>query len=335
MSHYPLKNKSFSFSADGSLNQSGLREIIQSISPKILRPAIKYTLLVASEHATASARLCIFKSLQTIADESGISKDTARRHLRLITEMGILDRKIMLDRDTGKQRPCLYTYTPTFVRIGKAFRRVADALKTRRCDEYKAALNKFNALLTALISRAASRSTRPEPVADDEIAPLQSATLSPSQNQTQYNRSSDPVDKKDLSENVFSENTNHTASASHPLTKSAAPEMPITYTEDMRADLATAITTKRTACQDIAYRQRQAERKNARPRTNGTPWQKQDSSTTFPAGIYEAANREEEARAIERQRAAASMTPEKTQARINDLRALLKRTSTTSLHAGA
>jgi DNA-binding transcriptional ArsR family regulator len=154
MPHSAIKNKNFSFNPDGSLNQFGLKSIIQEISPKLLRPAVKYTLMIASEHATASAQMCIFKSLQNIADECGISKDTARRHLRQLTEMGILHKQFVIDKQTGKQKPCLYTYTPLFIRIAKGFRRYADKLKSRRQQDFKSARSRFNILLESLVFRA-------------------------------------------------------------------------------------------------------------------------------------------------------------------------------------
>lgn len=329
MAQYSTKNKSFSFSADGSLNQCGLREIIQSISPKILRPAVKYTLLVASEHATASDRLCIFKSLQTIADECGISKDTARRHLHALTHMGILNRKIMIDKETGKQRPCLYTYSALFVRIAKAFRRIADMQKSRRSDLYKAALSKFNALLSALISRARPASSGAEDVGETADTPLQSATLPPSQNQPQYSRSFDPVDKKEKAIIEVSKDKTISGPKSSPGGKG-----PVGFMEDMRAVLASAISSKRAACKN-AERQAKASSRSNSVFPAGTSPRKAPETTTFQHGIYEAANREEEARHAERQRAAASMTLEQTQARISGLRALLKRNTPPQQKAGA
>ncbi|EAQ5294093.1 helix-turn-helix transcriptional regulator, partial [Salmonella enterica] len=156
MTHSAIKNKSFSFNSDGSLNQFGLKSIIQEISPKLLRPAVKYTLMIASEHATASDKLCIFKSLQNIADECGISRDTARRHLQKLTEMGILRKEFVIDKETGKQKPCLYTYSPLFIRIAKGFRRYADKLKSRRQLDFKSARTRFNTLLERLVFRAKS-----------------------------------------------------------------------------------------------------------------------------------------------------------------------------------
>lgn len=329
MAQYSTKNKSFSFSADGSLNQCGLREIIQSISPKILRPAVKYTLLVASEHATASDRLCIFKSLQTIADECGISKDTARRHLHALTHMGILNRKIMVDKETGKQRPCLYTYSALFVRIAKAFRRIADMQKSRRSDLYKAALSKFNVLLSALISRSRPASSGAEDVGETADTPLQSATLPPSQNQPQYSRSFDPVDKKEKAIIEVSKDKTISGPNSSPGGKG-----PIGFMEDMRAVLASAISSKRAACKN-AERQAKASSRSNSVFPAGTSPRQTPETTTFQHGIYEAANREEEARHAERQRAAASMTLEQTQARISGLRALLKRNTPPQQKAGA
>lgn len=330
MAQYSTKNKSFSFSADGSLNQCGLREIIQSISPKILRPAVKYTLLVASEHATASDRLCIFKSLQTIADECGISKDTARRHLHSLTHMGILNRKIVIDQETGKQRPCLYTYSALFVRIAKAFRRIADGQKSRRSDLYKAALNKFNALLSTLISRVRPASSGADDAGESADTPSQSATLPPSQNQPQYSRSFDPVDKKDKAvTDVLKDKTPTGLNSSTGGLKS-----PVTFMEEMRAVLASAISSKRAACKNTE-RQAKVSSRSSSPSPVGTCHRQKPETTTFQHGIYEAANREEETRHAERQRAAASMTLEQTQARISGLRALLKRNTSPQQKAGA
>lgn len=330
MAQYSTKNKSFSFSADGSLNQCGLREIIQSISPKILRPAVKYTLLVASEHATASDRLCIFKSLQTIADECGISKDTARRHLHTLTHMGILNRKIMLDQETGKQRPCLYTYSALFVRIAKAFRRIADGQKSRRSELYKTALSKFNALLSALISRARSASSRAGDAGEEADTPLQSATLPPSQNQPQYSRSFDPVDKKDNAVIDVSKDKTPTGLSS----SAGGLKSPVAFMEEMRAALASAISSKRAACKNAVHQAKTSSRSHSAAPAGTSPRPKPET-TTFQHGIYEAANREEEARYAERQQAAASMTLEQTQARISGLRALLKRNTSTQQNAGA
>jgi DNA-binding MarR family transcriptional regulator len=153
MPYCAVKNKTFSFNNDGSFNQFGLKSVIQEISPKLLRPSEKYILMLASEHATASAKLCIFKSLQTIADDCGVSKDTVRRCLSRCVEMGILTKEFVIDEATGKQKPCLYTYTPLFIRIAKAFRRLADKLKSRRQKDFKDARSRFNTLLERMVFR--------------------------------------------------------------------------------------------------------------------------------------------------------------------------------------
>ncbi|HHX8240125.1 TPA: helix-turn-helix domain-containing protein [Enterobacter asburiae] len=153
MPYCAVKNKTFSFNNDGSFNQFGLKSVIQEISPKLLRPSEKYILMFASEHATASDKLCIFKSLQTIADDCGVSKDTVRRCLTRCVEMGILTKEFVIDETTGKQKPCLYTYTPLFIRIAKAFRRLADKLKSRRQKDFKDARTRFNTLLERMVFR--------------------------------------------------------------------------------------------------------------------------------------------------------------------------------------
>ncbi|HCZ4695442.1 TPA: helix-turn-helix domain-containing protein, partial [Salmonella enterica subsp. enterica serovar Saintpaul str. CFSAN004147] len=157
MSQNPDKNKSFSFKNNGSFNQFGLKSVIQDISPKFLRPGEKYILMQASEHATASDQLCIFKSLKTIAEDCGVSKDTVRRCLTRCVEMGILTKEFVIDKETGKQKPCLYTYTKRFVWIAKAFRRVADTLKSRRQKDFKEALSRFNTALQRMVFLAKVR----------------------------------------------------------------------------------------------------------------------------------------------------------------------------------
>lgn len=157
MSQNTDKNKSFSFKNNGSFNQFGLKSVIQDISPKFLRPGEKYILMQASEHATASDQLCIFKSLKTIAEDCGVSKDTVRRCLTRCVEMGILTKEFVIDKETGKQKPCLYTYTKRFVWIAKAFRRVADTLKSRRQKDFKEALSRFNTALQRMVFLAKVR----------------------------------------------------------------------------------------------------------------------------------------------------------------------------------
>ncbi|HBU7546842.1 TPA: helix-turn-helix domain-containing protein [Klebsiella aerogenes] len=157
MSQNPDKNKSFSFKNNGSFNQFGLKSVIQDISPKFLRPGEKYILMQASEHATASDQLCIFKSLKTIAEDCGVSKDTVRRCLTRCVEMGILTKEFVIDKETGKQKPCLYTYTKRFVWLAKAFRRVADTLKSRRQKDFKEALSRFNTALQRMVFLAKAR----------------------------------------------------------------------------------------------------------------------------------------------------------------------------------
>lgn len=325
MTHSAIKNKSFSFNSDGSLNQFGLKSIIQEISPKLLRPAVKYTLMIASEHATASDKLCIFKSLQNIADECGISRDTARRHLQKLTEMGILRKEFVIDKETRKQKPCLYTYSPLFIRIAKGFRRYADKLKSRRQLDFKSARTRFNTLLERLVFRAKSGFTSLKNKLFSKGYPPKSAIKQGWQNTTQGGGKTDHNKVVINKINKYSAGDTIEGNAAGTVEKSAMIHRngKVRFMQDIR-DLFTAMSHRKSSRKETNINKSTLEQKKTekhKKRTDNTA--SNTMQEAFNHARYEEANRQADQDWEERARIARQSSPQKISEHLANLRALL------------
>ncbi|ECJ2855794.1 winged helix-turn-helix transcriptional regulator [Salmonella enterica subsp. diarizonae] len=325
MTHSAIKNKSFSFNSDGSLNQFGLKSIIQEISPKLLRPAVKYTLMIASEHATASDKLCIFKSLQNIADECGISRDTARRHLQKLTEMGILRKEFVIDKETRKQKPCLYTYSPLFIRIAKGFRRYADKLKSRRQLDFKSARTRFNTLLERLVFRAKSGFTSLKNKLFSKGYPPESAIKQGWQNTTQGGGKTDHNKVVINKINKYSAGDTIEGNAAGTVEKSAMIHRngKVRFMQDIR-DLFTAMSQRKSSRKETNINKSTLEQKKTekyKKRTDNTA--SNTMQEAFNHARYEEANRQADQDWEERARIARQSSPQKISEHLANLRALL------------
>ncbi|EBW7177818.1 helix-turn-helix domain-containing protein [Salmonella enterica] len=325
MTHSAIKNKSFSFNSDGSLNQFGLKSIIQEISPKLLRPAVKYTLMIASEHATASDKLCIFKSLQNIADECGISRDTARRHLQKLTEMGILRKEFVIDKETRKQKPCLYTYSPLFIRIAKGFRRYADKLKSRRQLDFKSARTRFNTLLERLVFRAKSGFTSLKNKIFSNGYPPKSAIKQGWQNTTQGGGKTDHNKVVINKINKYSAGDTIEGNAAGTVEKSAMIHRngKVRFMQDIR-DLFTAMSQRKSSRKETNINKSTLEQKKTekyKKRTDNTA--SNTMQEAFNHARYEEANRQADQDWEERARIARQSSPQKISEHLANLRALL------------
>ncbi|EHF4171925.1 helix-turn-helix transcriptional regulator [Salmonella enterica subsp. enterica serovar Bovismorbificans] len=325
MTHSAIKNKSFSFNSDGSLNQFGLKSIIQEISPKLLRPAVKYTLMIASEHATASDKLCIFKSLQNIADECGISRDTARRHLQKLTEMGILRKEFVIDKETGKQKPCLYTYSPLFIRIAKGFRRYADKLKSRRQLDFKSARTRFNTLLERLVFRAKSGFTSLKNKLFSKGYPPKSAVKQGWQNTTQEGGKTDHNKVVINKINKYSAGDTIEGNAAGTVEKSAIIHKngKVRFMQDIR-DLFTAMSQRKSLRKETNIKKSTLEQNKTekyKKRTDNTASNAMQEA--FNHARYEEANRQADQDWEERARIARQSSPQKISEHLANLRALL------------
>lgn len=325
MTHSAIKNKSFSFNSDGSLNQFGLKSIIQEISPKLLRPAVKYTLMIASEHATASDKLCIFKSLQNIADECGISRDTARRHLQKLTEMGILRKEFVIDKETGKQKPCLYTYSPLFIRIAKGFRRYADKLKSRRQLDFKSARTRFNTLLERLVFRAKSGFTSLKNKLFSKGYPPKSAVKQGWQNTTQEGGKTDHNKVVINKINKYSAGDTIEGNAAGTVEKSAIIHKngKVRFMQDI-LDLFTAMSQRKSSRKETNIKKSTLEQNKTekyKKRTDNTASNAMQEA--FNHARYEEANRQADQDWEERARIARQSSPQKISEHLANLRALL------------
>ncbi|EEA8680812.1 winged helix-turn-helix transcriptional regulator [Salmonella enterica subsp. enterica] len=325
MTHSAIKNKSFSFNSDGSLNQFGLKSIIQEISPKLLRPAVKYTLMIASEHATASDKLCIFKSLQNIADECGISRDTARRHLQKLTEMGILRKEFVIDKETRKQKPCLYTYSPLFIRIAKGFRRYADKLKSRRQLDFKSARTRFNTLLERLVFRAKSGFTSLKNKIFSKGYPPKSAIKQGWQNTTQEGGKTDHNKVVINKINKYSAGDTIEGNAAGTVEKSAMIHRngKVRFMQDIR-DLFAAMSQRKQSRKETNIKKSTLEQNKIgkyKKRTENTA--SNTMQEAFNHARYEEANRQADQDWEERARIARQSSPQKISEHLANLRALL------------
>lgn len=317
------KNKNFSFNNDGSLNQFGLKSVIQEISPKLIRPAVKYTLMVASEHATATPNMYIFKSLQSIADECGISRDTVRRHLMYLTQIGILRKEFVIDKNTREQKPCLYTYTPWFIRLAKYFRKRADKMKSRRQTDYKDAKARFNMMLDRLVFRAKSGLDTLERKLFSKGYPSKSAlkqglkNATPGGGKIEHNKvSSDHVNKSLPAEMVRTEN--HTSpTPSQPLSHKNGAVQIFNVLRECFKNTSTRCKTKR---KDIS-KPKKLEQINKKECAAGS---EQDlAQQTFNHARYREANRLAEESWNERARISRESSPEKSLQQVAKLRAML------------
>ncbi|NBF24531.1 transcriptional regulator [Enterobacter hormaechei] len=317
MSQSPAKNKSFSFKNNGSFNQFGLKSVIQDISPKFLRPGEKYILMQASEHATASDQLCIFKSLQTIAEDCGVSKDTVRRCLTRCVEMGILTKEFVIDKETGKQKPCLYTYTKRFVWLAKAFRRVADTLKSRRQKDFKEALSRFNAALQRMVFLAKIRFSTLKEKLFAKGYPPKCAVKQGLQNATQGGSRIEP-------NKVIPDQVNKSSVAAIEKTDAAKKPAKNGMVRSLQE-----IQEKFAAFALVNRQKKQENNKNVKLEQKHTlpcrkdPEQNPQPKTSFQHTRYREADRQAEDNWKERQRISREMTPEKKAENLAKIRALL------------
>lgn len=316
MSQNPDKNKSFSFKNNGSFNQFGLKSVIQDISPKFLRPGEKYILMQASEHATASDQLCIFKSLKTIAEDCGVSKDTVRRCLTRCVEMGILTKEFVIDKETGKQKPCLYTYTKRFVWIAKAFRRVADTLKSRRQKDFKEALSRFNTALQRMVFLAKVRFSLLKEKLFAKGYPPKFALKQGLQNATQGDSKIEP-------NKVIPDQVNKSSAGA--IEKIDA----IKKSKNGMVRSLQDIQEKFAAFALLNHQKKQKNNQNDRLEQNKArdrckdPEQPPQPKTSFQHTRYREADRQAEDNWNERQRISREMTPEKKAQNLAKIRALL------------
>lgn len=317
MSQSPAKNKSFSFKNNGSFNQFGLKSVIQDISPKLLRPGEKYILMRASEHATASDQLCIFKSLQTIAEDCGVSRDTVRRCLTRCVEMGILTKEFVIDKESRKQKPCLYTYTKRFVWLAKAFRRVADTLKSRRQKAFKEAFTRFNTALQRMVDLAKIRFSTLKNKLFAKGYPPKLAVKHGLQNATRRGSKIEPnkviPDQVNKSYPADVENTDA-------MMKPAKNGMVRTFQDIQEKFSAFAFLNRQKKQENtnhVKLEQKNKEQRRQNPVQNPQP------GTSFQHTRYREADRQAEDNWNERQRISREMTPEKKAQNLAKIRALL------------
>ncbi|EQA8340086.1 helix-turn-helix domain-containing protein [Klebsiella oxytoca] len=316
MSQNPDKNKSFSFKNNGSFNQFGLKSVIQDISPKFLRPGEKYILMQASEHATASDQLCIFKSLKTIAEDCGVSKDTVRRCLTRCVEMGILTKEFVIDKETGKQKPCLYTYTKRFVWIAKAFRRVADTLKSRRQKDFKEALSRFNTALQRMVFLAKVRFSLLKEKLFAKGYPPKFALKQGLQNATQGDSKIEP--NKVIPDQV---NKSSAGAIEKIDTVKKSKNGMVRSLQDIQEKFAAFASLNHQKKQKNNQNDK-LEQNKARDRRKD-PEQPPQPKTSFQHTRYREADRQAEDNWNERQRISREMTPEKKAQNLAKIRALL------------
>lgn len=331
MSQIIAKNKSFSFKNNGSFNQFGLKSVIQDISPKFLRPGEKYILMRASEHATASDQLCIFKSLQTIAEDCGVSKDTVRRCLMRCVEMGILTKEFVIDKDTGKQKPCLYTYTKRFIWLAKAFRRIADNLKSRRQKDFKEALARFNGALQRLVFLSKIRFSTLKGKLFSKGYPPKFALKQGLQNATQGGGKTEPNKVSSDQVNKYSAGADEnkkprsvaTAITTKPVDSKPAKNGTVRSLQDLKEKFATfALLNRQTPQKNTKQVTLEQNHKKRSQQPNEKSVQQK---TSFQHNRYREANRLADEDWKERERISREMTPEKTAENIAKIRALLNR----------
>lgn len=329
MSQTLAKNKSFSFKNNGSFNQFGLKSVIQDISPKLLRPTEKYILMIASEHATASDDLCIFKSLKTIAEQCGVSKDTVRRCFTRCVQIGILTKSFVIDEKTGQQKPCLYTYAKRFVWLAKAFRRVADTLKSRRQKDFKEALARFNAALQRMVFLAKVRFSALKDKLFSKGYPPKFAVKQGLQNATQGGGkiepnkvSSDQVNKySGGAEENQKPNTAATAIAEKPDVTKSPTNGTVRSLQDIKDKFATFAFLNRQKPQQNT--KQVTLEQNHKKRSHQHPDQMTQQKTSFQHNRYREADQQADEDWKERERITREMSPEKKAENLAKIRALL------------
>lgn len=144
-----LSNKTTaSFTSNGRINSYGLTEAIKAIPPSVLSLSAANTLLRICADACASSDYRLFKSMDTMCEETFQSENTVRSHLKQIVKAGILSRREVFKE--GRQMTNEYRFTREFLQAASQFRRAADTTARRARDLFKKLLSNFMRALLAL-----------------------------------------------------------------------------------------------------------------------------------------------------------------------------------------
>lgn len=137
-----------SFTSSSRLNSYGLTEAIKAIPPSILSLPATNTLLRICSDACASSGYRLFKSLDTMCEESFQSENTVRSHLRQAVKAGILTKREVFK--AGRQMTNEYTFTKPFLEAASKYRKSADTTKRSARDLFASLLSVFQRALLAL-----------------------------------------------------------------------------------------------------------------------------------------------------------------------------------------
>lgn len=184
-----LSNKTTaSFTSNGRINSYGLTEAIKAIPPSVLSLPAANTLLRICSDACASSDYRLFKSMETMCEETFQSENTVRSHLKQIVKAGILSRREVFKE--GRQMTNEYTFTREFLQAASQFRRAADTTARRARDLFKKLLSTFMRALLAIT----------DPLFSDRKKAPQDLTPRGRKSCTQLSVSSDHEKEKNISE---------------------------------------------------------------------------------------------------------------------------------------
>ncbi|EBV3278200.1 transcriptional regulator [Salmonella enterica subsp. enterica serovar Wangata] len=231
----------------------------------------------------------------------------------------------MIDKETGKQKPCLYTYSPLFIRIAKGFRRYADKLKSRRQLDFKSARTRFNTLLERLVFRAKSGFTSLKNKLFSKGYPPKSAVKQGWQNTTQEGGKTDHNKVVINKINKYSAGDTIEGNAAGTVEKSAIIHKngKVRFMQDIR-DLFTAMSQRKSSRKETNIKKstlEQSKTEKYKKRTDNTA--SNTMQEAFNHARYEEANRQADQDWEERARIARQSSPQKISEHLANLRALL------------
>lgn len=186
-----------SFTSSGRLNSYGLSEAIKAIPPSVLPTAAANTLLRVCADACASSGYKLFKSLNTMSQETYQSENTVRTHLKQAVGAGILTRREVFK--SGRQMTNEYTFTKAFLMAASRFRRLADTTKRSARESFQQLMSTF---LKALLSLKNALFSDPKE-APQELLPRGSKSC------TQLSVSSDHQKKNNIQDDEVFEYRDH------------------------------------------------------------------------------------------------------------------------------